>query len=232
MSHLHIPDGVLPVWLWLSGLAAALCLIFAAIYMQRKTDIKKQVPLLGMMSAVMLVSMNLEIVPIAYHVNLSVITGILIGPWLGIIAAFIVNIVLALIGHGGVTVVGLNTIVIGFEAVAGFSLFRLLKKIMPKGPAAGVATFITLFLSTCLMLAIVAVANLDFVSNNLHGLHDVVESKTADFLGLKYNFPTRFDFKFFATVALAAGSVGWVIESFVTALAVRFISRVKPGMLE
>ena len=41
-------------------------------------------------AAVMLVAMNLEILPIAYHLNMSVVAGILLGPSLGFIAAFIV----------------------------------------------------------------------------------------------------------------------------------------------
>jgi hypothetical protein len=68
------------------------------------------VPLLGIVAALMIVGMSAEIVPIAYHVNLSVIGGILLGPALSAIAAFIVVIVLAMLGHGGVTVIGLNAL--------------------------------------------------------------------------------------------------------------------------
>ena len=28
MSHLHVPDGVLPIWLWLTGLIIAGAMIF------------------------------------------------------------------------------------------------------------------------------------------------------------------------------------------------------------
>ena len=30
MTHIHLPDGVLPAWLWVSGWAVALVLVFAA----------------------------------------------------------------------------------------------------------------------------------------------------------------------------------------------------------
>ena len=232
MSHLHIPDGILPVWLWAAGLVAALAVVLAAIYMQRGADFKRQIPLLGMMSAMMLIGMNLEIIPISYHVNLSVITGIILGPWLGVVAAFIVNIVLALVGHGGVTVIGLNTVVVGSEAVVGWLLYRVLRKFISPFLAAGGSTFVTLFLSTCLMLVIVAAANLDLGSEPLHGMRDVVESHMADYLGPTLKFDSRFDFRFFATVALVAGIVGWTIEALVTAVAVRFIDKVKPGLLK
>ncbi|MHB8174286.1 MAG: energy-coupling factor ABC transporter permease, partial [Nitrospirota bacterium] len=84
MSHLHIPDGVLPVWFWLTGYIIAAAAVALSLFMVRKMDLKKKVPLLGMMSAMMLVGMSLEIAPIAYHVNLSVITGVILGPWLAI----------------------------------------------------------------------------------------------------------------------------------------------------
>ena len=69
----------------------------------------------------MLVGMSSEIIPIAYHINLTVLAGILLGPWLSIISAVIVNVMLALLGHGGVTVIGLNTLVISTEMIAGGS---------------------------------------------------------------------------------------------------------------
>ena len=129
MSHLHVPDGVLPIWLWLTGLIIAGAMISLSLFMTRRMDLKKKVPLLGMMSAMMLVGMSLEIVPIAYHVNLSVITGVILGPWLAILAAFMVNFILSLVGHGGVTTVGLNTIIIGSEGVLGWLMFNALRKV-------------------------------------------------------------------------------------------------------
>ena len=231
MSHLHIPDGLLPAWLWITGIVLAVLLVFTAIFMRRGSELKKDVPILGMMSAMMLVGMNLEIVPIAYHVNLSVITGILLGPWLGIITAFIVNIILSLTGHGGITVVGLNTLVIGSETVLGWMIFRLVRRFMRPGFAAGISTVVTLFVSTCVMLGIVALANLDLSAATLHEVHDILSSNLAMKIGPALHIDPGFDFRFFATVALGAGAVGWTIESLVTAVAVKFIARVKPEML-
>ncbi len=58
--------------------------------------------------------------------NLTVIAGVLLGPVLSVIAAFIVEVVLAMLGHGGVTVLGLNTLMISAEMVLGWALFRAL----------------------------------------------------------------------------------------------------------
>jgi len=87
--------------------------------MATRTGTRRAVPLVGAVSALVLVAMSTEIVPIAYHMNLTVIAGTLLGPWLGAISAFIVVLLLALVGHGGITVVGLNTLMIATEMALG-----------------------------------------------------------------------------------------------------------------
>ena len=86
-------------------------------------EARRKIPLLGVVAALMLVGMSTEFVPIAYHVNLSVLAGIIVGPAMGFLAAFIVDLILALFGHGGITVVGLNTLIIGAECALGYLSF-------------------------------------------------------------------------------------------------------------
>ena len=109
MSHIHIPDGVLPLWLVAAGWVMTLALLFLIARRLSGPEGRRKIPLLGVMAALMLVGMSTEFVPIAYHVNLSVLAGIIVGPAMGFLAAFIVDLILALFGHGGITVVGLNS---------------------------------------------------------------------------------------------------------------------------
>ncbi len=158
MSHIHIPDGVLPVWLWTAGWLAALLMIALAGCFAARSQAQRKVPLLGVVAALMIVGMSSEIVPIAYHVNLSVIGGILLGPALSVIAAFVVGLVLAMLGHGGVTVLGLNTMVIGAEMLIGWALFRGIVSILGRrraGLSAGLTTVMTLALTTTALVGIV-----------------------------------------------------------------------------
>jgi len=231
MSHLHIPDGLLPVWLWLSGLVVALALVMFSLFMVRRMELRKKVPLIGMMSAMMLVGMNLEIIPIAYHVNLSVITAIILGPWLMVVTALIVNLLMAMVGHGGITVVGLNTIVIGAEGMLGYLLFSILKRLLKPGPAAAVSTVLALALSTCLMLFIVFVANVNLNVEAAHGLREILDAPTVNTFFDVFSVNKDFDFRLFAYAALGLGTLGWSIEAFVTAAAIKFITRVKPDMI-
>ena len=231
MSHLHVPDGVLPIWLWLTGLIIAGAMISISLFMTRRMDLKKKVPLLGMMSAMMLVGMSLEIVPIAYHVNLSVITGVILGPWLAILAAFMVNFILSLAGHGGVTTVGLNTIIIGSEGVLGWLMFNALRKVVSPGASALITTYITLFISTCLMLFIVFIANVHLSSQGMAEVRDILETPTAAKLLELFSLRQGFNFRLFAIAAFGLGFIGWTIEAIVTSLAIKFISKVKPEII-
>lgn len=158
MSHIHIPDGVLPLWLWVAGWVAALAAVALAGRIAARSEARRKVPLVGIVAALMIVGMSSEIVPIAYHVNLSVIGGILLGPVLSAIAAFIVVAVLAMLGHGGVTVLGLNALVIGAEMVLGWALFRAIVRAVGQPRAAvgaGLATVLTLAVTTTLVVGVV-----------------------------------------------------------------------------
>ncbi len=63
MSHIHIPDGVLPAWLWISGWVLTLGIVFIAGRLSERSDVRRKVPLLAVVSALMLVAMSSEIVP-------------------------------------------------------------------------------------------------------------------------------------------------------------------------
>lgn len=219
MTHLHIPDGILPVWLWLSGFAVTAAALGFSLFRLRAIDRKKKIPLLGAVTAVMLVVMSLEIVPLAYHINLSVVAGILLGPALGFIAAFIANLMLALMGHGGITMIGLNTLLLGSEAVIGHTLFFLIHGRLPVFWRAAAATVLTLCAATVLLIGIVAVSHADIDQfMHSHGREETIADHSHSV-------------RTFAAVVLSLGSIGWIIEAAITGMVVKFISQVKPDLL-
>jgi ABC-type Co2+ transport system permease subunit len=124
MTHMHIPDGILPVGLWILGFVVMFLAMGISLLRLKDSDLKKKIPLLGALSAVMLVAMSIEILPLAYHINLSVVAGILLGPALGFLAAFIANLMLALMGHGGITVIA-NTILLDRSDAGAHSVYLL-----------------------------------------------------------------------------------------------------------
>jgi cobalt/nickel transport system permease protein len=228
MTHIHIPDGVLPVWLWVSGFLLMSVFLALSMFRLRTADMKKKVPLLGAVAAVMLVAMSLEILPIAYHLNMSVAAGILLGPSLGFMAAFIVNLMLALVGHGGITVVGLNTLLLGTEAFLGHTLFFLFRKRLPVFWSASVSTFLSLLLATLLLIGIVGVSHINAELFEHHHEHVIsMTEQTRD----QHHEQENPDLRTFAVIVLSLGSIGWVIEGAITGAVIQFISRVRPDLL-
>lgn len=248
MSHIHIPDGVLPLWLWAAGWCIALASLFLASGIATRRDARRKVPLVGVIAALMLTAMSWEIVPLAYHVNLSVIGGILLGPPLSVIAAFIVVVVLAMLGHGGVTVIGLNTLVIGAEMVLGWLLFRGAARVLGRKHAAlstAIATVLTLALTTTMVVGIVWLAGTaGRTGGGENGVaHSAMERLTSPFTkGTHEQHPSEeahahihdvssFDARRFAAIAYTLGPIGWLLEALVGAAVIGYVARVRPAMV-
>jgi cobalt/nickel transport system permease protein len=197
------------------------------------------------MAALMLVGMSSEIIPIAYHINLTVLAGILLGPWLSVITALVVNVMLGLVGHGGVTVIGLNTLVVCTEMVMGWLLFRQFVAMFGKrhsAVSAGLSTVISLALSTTLLVGIVALGGspaatresgafdpgtLSFQNPFSEGIATNVLLAEEGGAEPEQTLPIRR----FALMVYLLGSLGWVLEALVTALIVGFVARVRPGLV-
>ncbi len=235
MSHIHLPDGVLPVWLWASGFVVMVLVGTVLFKTIRKEEMSKRLPLLGMMAAVMVLGASVEIVPIAYHVNLTVIAGILLGPALTFLATLVVNVILAMFGHGGITVLGLNTLILSLEGIVGYYLFRFFWTVFKKiGPAVFLATFLALLVSTFSMIGVVSLGTSHY-GEMIHRGHqggifefeisgekaDHHEGKAEDEVNLGR----------FVTIILPLGFIGWVLEGVITTLIARYIYRIRPELL-
>ena len=222
MTHMHIPDGILPFWLWMGGYAVLAAVLALCLFRLRGMDRRKKIPLLGALSAVMLVAMSFEPLP-PYHLNLSAVAGILLGPSLGFLAACIVNLMLALMGHGGITVMGLNTILLGAEAVLGHTLFFLLPARMPVFWRATAATVLALCVASLFLIVIVGVSHIEVSLVEEH--HEHGPASVASLTSGKGSLLT------FAVTVLIVGFFGWLIEGAITGAIIRFIAQVKPDLL-
>lgn len=237
MSHIHIPDGVMPLWLVLLGWIGAACLLGWATRRLRRQDTRRSVPRAGVIAAVMLVAMSIEFVPIGYHMNLTVVAGIMAGPALGIVAAFVVVLILALFGHGGITVAGLNTLVIGAECVLGWLLFRVLMRalgarVKSPGVLAGAATVLTLIVTTSLLIGIVALSQAD-----VHIHATVLEQSRSPLAegvlrntligGGHEHAARKMNLAAFALLTYGLGAIGWFIEALVSGVIIQFVAQVR-----
>lgn len=225
MSHLHIPDGIMaPIWAMIGILIAAALLTFS-IYKLRSGDLKELVPKIGILGAVMLVGMILPLPLIGYHLNLSVLAGIILGPYAAPVATFVVNLILAITGHGGITVIGFNAIIMGAEATLGYHLFNILKRRSSIKRATFTATFIALILSTTLMIGVVALTNID--PGEAAGLHQ--EENLS--IGHEDDHHEGVSLLTFAKIIVPFALIGWIIESFIISEVVAFIGQMRPELI-
>jgi len=255
VSHIHIPDGVLPLWLWLSGWVLALVLVAIAGRVAERVEVRRKVPLLAVIAGLMLVAMSSEVIPIAYHINLTVVAGVLLGPALSIIAAFIVEVVLAMLGHGGVTVLGLNTLMISAEMIVGWALFSAIVRMLGRDRvrwAAAISTVITLALTTTLLVGIVALAGGGIAASRETGALDPAtmsfanplsggvfraglfaggEEPTAATSSAPPPQDASLSVKRFALVVYTLGPIGWLLEALISAWILGYIASVRPGLL-
>ncbi|MEN6430935.1 MAG: energy-coupling factor ABC transporter permease, partial [Coriobacteriales bacterium] len=190
-------------------------------------------------------AMSTEIVPIAYHVNLTVVAGVLLGPWLGIVSAFIVVLMLSLLGHGGITVVGLNACIIAAEMVLGWTLVRALVKVLGRRRirwAAGIATVVTLAITTSMLVGIVALGGSGATARETGAL-DAETLRFANPLsggavsiglfggGEHAAHDQALSVRRFASVVYTLGPIGWVIEALITAWILGYVARVRPTLV-
>jgi cobalt/nickel transport system permease protein len=159
VSHLHIPDGVLPPLVWIAGaLLAALALLWSVRSSRGKgpREIAFQSALGGIMLAVM--AIPVPITAFDYCMTLAGPVGVLLGAAGAFQACFVVTLILALMGQGGFTVIGLNTLVLGAGAALARPLYVSLVRRLHPAAAMAAATAASQLFSSALWVAVLAIS--------------------------------------------------------------------------
>jgi cobalt/nickel transport system permease protein len=211
MSHLHIPDGLLPLWIWLPGLIIAVVLLVVGARTTHPSP--QRIAYQGALGGLMLAAMVLPIGPLEYHLTLAGPIGVLLGAAGGFQAAFIVSAILALMGHGGLTVVGLNALVLGSCAATAAGTYRALGGRL-RAP-------VRLAVSTGAGQAVAGLAWLGLVALSLRVAPGLMPAWETG--------PHRMGW--FMAVAVPMWFVGIAVESMVAWGIGRFLERVRPGLL-
>lgn len=251
MSHIHIPDGTMPVAFWLIGYILTILVLAFIVKTLDKEKVKKIIPYTGVAAALMLISMSVPLFIVPVHISLAVLIGILLGPKLGIIVAFIVSMILALFGHGGITIVGLNTIIMSVEIVIGAYVFRGIGLKKPVF-AAVMATIIGVLVSLVLMVTIVG-AGVSFAevlphqhTHNEEDAHEEEDEEHSDEQHEEEHDEEEHESESFLEklneldyLAFSGGIaliliviIGIAIEAAFTGLLVKYFNKVKPELLE
>ncbi len=125
---MHIPDGILPVSFAAGGWIAAGALVALSVRrIEARPDPRAGVPRAAMMTAVFFAAslVHIPVPPTSVHLMLSGLMGAMLG-WFAIPAIMVGLFFQAVMfGHGGLTTLGVNGIILGLPALAAFGLTRL-----------------------------------------------------------------------------------------------------------
>ena len=212
MSHLHIPDGLMPVWLWAGGLALALLLLARASRLARGGS-PQRIAYQGALGGLMLAAMAIPLGPFEYHLTLAGPVGVLLGGAGAFQVAFVVSAILALMGHGGLTVVGLNALVLGAGATVACRAYRVAARRLSPASALALGTAVGQAVAGALWLVVAGLGMRLATGPASPGAAPDAR------LGV------------FAGVALPLWLLGIVAESLVAFGLGRFLGRVQPNLL-
>lgn len=157
---MHVPDGILPPSVTIAGYAAAIGV--AALCMRRiraRSDPHHDVPRASLLAAAFFVAslIHFPLPPLSVHLTLNGLLGVVLG-WFAFPAILIGLFLQAVMfGHGGLTTLGVNAVIIGLPALAAAALFRLRPR---GGPVMGFSAGASAAALSVLLFAAILLANL------------------------------------------------------------------------
>ena len=228
---MHISEGVLPGSVLAAGWIITAALIIISVIWSRKKlgDISEKIPLVAVTTAAFFVAclFKIQMYPTSLHLVLSGMAGILLGP-LAFICIFIGLLLQALLlQNGGITVLGVNSFVMGLPAMLAYFVYRACAKRTKSAIAAGTASIFSIFLSTILLAIVLTASGVTFGSlNALYGVVANIPVLSSIAFALS---ETNFGLTLFLLLLMNLPLI--IVEGIICAFLVPFIEKVKPEML-
>lgn len=213
---MHIPDGILPAQVCAAGYAIAVPVAWYSLRkINRQPDPTIGIPKAALLTATFFVasSIHIPVPPVSVHLVLNGLLGAILGYYA--FPAILIGLFFqaVIIGHGGLTTLGVDAAMMGIPALVSYHIFRLrhpLAKRFNQRFADGMCGF----LAGMTGLGLSAVIFMTLIITTLPAGLDATTEKTAIY-GLSL-----------AHVPLAA------LEGAFTAMLVLFLQRVKPELLD
>jgi cobalt/nickel transport system permease protein len=210
---MHIPDGILPVPITAAGYAAtAVTTWYSLRKIRQKAEPRRDIPKASLLTAAFFVVslIHIPIPPTSVHLVLNGLMGVLLDYYA--FPAILIGLFFqaVMFGHGGLTTLGVNAIIMGLPAIIAAWLFRLRRignKESPRkdGTFGFIAGFVAMGLSVGMFVAILLL----WIPADLN----VATEQAAIY-----------------TLAIAHLPL-MAIEGVITAFLVVFLRRVRPAML-
>ncbi|MFW9959046.1 MAG: energy-coupling factor ABC transporter permease, partial [Candidatus Odinarchaeota archaeon] len=151
---MHVPDGIIPLWLQVLLLVVSGTVMVISYRKIRARFDNRLIPFIGVLAAVIFAAqlVNFPVPPFSSgHLVGSTLLAVMVGPWAGMLIIGLVLFVQVLYGDGGILTYGLNLFNMGvFSVFIGYGIALLLFKFL-RGKttsdravlfSAGVAAFI------------------------------------------------------------------------------------------
>ncbi|MEA5463824.1 cobalt transporter CbiM [Leptothoe sp. PORK10 BA2] len=212
---MHIPDGFVPpqlciVGYGLSGLVTWHCLR----QVNRQPDPTAQMPKAALLASAFFVASSIQIPlpPMSLHLVLNGLLGAVLG-YYSFLAILIGLFFQALfLGHGGLSTLGVNAIIIGVPALVGHGVFQL-RRWLPRSLSPALSYGISGFLAGAIGMALAVTLFISLLIFAVPVGFDVATERAA-----------------LLTLGLAHGPLV-IVEGVFTALLVTFLQRTKPELL-
>jgi len=210
LAHIHLPDGALSlgwvvIW-WFTYLLVLSSLLFK---LRKTTFDPLRIAITAMATAVSFAVFQID-VPVlgGIHLNLTPLIGILLGPALGTLSVFIVNIFSSAVGHGGWGLIGANSIINSIEVLLSYHVFRVAKERLGLFSSAVTAALAGLVVGNFTMIGVVAISG--------------IQGSTLTRTEIISNLVPLAGVNLFVAV----------IEGIVTGFTVTYMSRFRPDLLK
>lgn len=211
---MHIPDGILPVPVTGAGYAATAVTTWYSIRrIKQKEDPRQDIPKASLLTAAFFVVswIHIPMPPASVHLVLNGLLGALLGYYAFPAILIGLSFQAVMFGHGGLTTLGVNVMIMGLPAIAAHYIFRL-RKFGNKESRRKVGAFG--FLSSAVAMTMSVAMFVVILLTNLPADLDVEIERAAIY-----------------TLALAHVPLIF-IEGTITALLVLFLQRVRPRILD
>ncbi|MEB3291268.1 MAG: cobalt transporter CbiM [Leptolyngbya sp.] len=213
---MHIPDGIVSAQVCAAGYAlTGLATWYSLRQINRKPDPSAEIPKASLLTAAFFVasSIYIPVPPTSVHLILNGLLGVVLGYFAFpaiLIGLFFQALV---IGHGGLTTLGINAAMMGLPALLAYHIFQsrnTLGNAIPEPARTGIFAF----LGGALGLGIAALIFLALVILNIPADVNATTERAA-----------------ILTLSIAHLPL-MVVEGMFTAMLVLFLQRVKPELLE
>lgn len=212
---MHVPEGILSSQVCIAGYAiTSLTTWYSLREINKQPNPQEQIPKASLLTAAFFVAstIHIPIPPASVHLVLNGLLGTVLGYYA--FPAILVGLFFqaVMFGHGGMSTLGVNGIIMGVPALLAHQIF-MLRHLFRKRLDEKMLSSISAFFAGATAVGLATVIFFLLVITNIPSDWDIVTEKTAMYGLMLAHVPLM------------------VIEGIFTAMVVSFIQRVKPEIL-